>query len=120
MSGEDDTLTPAAICRNLLLALEVSEARRRNRARDTRPDAIGLGIKRDLLTRAVLEAPSAEHFGSWLLAESLRPRPEAASGAVRAMALEILMEWRLAQSVGSFRTWLDAGARSDDRQAPEA
>jgi hypothetical protein len=120
MTGDIDAASPAAVCRSLLLALEASEGRRRRRMRDTRPDAIGLAIKRDLLARAVAEAPASEDFGTWLLAESLRPRADAGSGAVRAMALEILMEWRLAQSVGSFRRWLEAGAPSDDREARQA
>lgn len=118
--GDIDNVSPAVVCRSLLLALEASEGRRRRRMRDTQPDAIGLAIKRDLLTRAVAEAPASEDFGTWLLAESLRPRPEAGSGAVRAMALDILMEWRLAQSVGSFRRWLEAGAPSDDREGRQA
>lgn len=117
MPGEVDAVSPAAVCRSLLRALEASESRRRRRMRDTRPDTIGLTIKRDLLERAVAEAPASEDFGTWLLAESLRPRPDAGSGAVRAMALDILMEWRLAQSVGSFRRWLEAGAPSDDPEA---
>jgi hypothetical protein len=36
------------------------------------------------------------------------------------MALEILMEWRLAETSGAFRTWLEAGAPSADREARSA
>lgn len=38
------------------------------------------------------------------------------SATVRAMALDILAEWRLADASPAFRTWLERGAPSDDRQ----
>ena len=57
------TLRPAVLCRGLLDALEASEGRRKRRKRDTTPDAIGLGTKRDLLERAVRDAPDPEAFG---------------------------------------------------------
>jgi hypothetical protein len=114
--------TPAEVCRGLLAALEASEGRRQRRKRDTRPDAIGLAIKRELLERIVAEAPTTEALGGWLLGQSLIPRPDVSTGAVRAMAMEILMDYRLAQTSGAFRAWLDAGCPSQDRDgdgAPE-
>jgi len=33
---------------------------------------------------------------------------------VRAMALDVLSEWRLAQTSAVFRSWLEEGAPSDD------
>ena len=107
--------TPAAVCRGLLAALDASEGRRQRRKRDTRTDAIGLAIKRDLLERAVVEAPAAEAFGGWLLGQSLAPRSDVSAGAMRAMAMEILMDYRLAVSSDAFRAWLDAGCPSEDR-----
>jgi hypothetical protein len=32
------------------------------------------------------------------------------------MAIELLSEWRLASASSEFRSWLDAGAMSDDRE----
>jgi hypothetical protein len=107
--------TPAEVCRGLLAALEASEGRRQRRKRDTRPDAIGLAIKRELLERIVAEAPSPEALGGWLLGQSLIPRPDVSTGAVRAMAMEIFMDYRLAETSGAFRAWLDAGCPSQDR-----
>ena len=105
-------LRPAAVCGQLLAAMEASEGRRKRRKRDTTPDAIGLGIKRDLLARAASDDPPPEEFEGWLLEQCLAAGPLA--GATRAMALEVLDEWRLAVASGSFRAWLAAGAPSDD------
>ena len=103
---------PGAVCRHLLAAMDASEGRRKRRKRDTRPDAIGLGIKRDLLARAASDDPSPEDFEGWLLEQCLAAGSLA--GATRAMALEVLDEWRLAVASGSFRAWLAVGAPSDD------
>jgi len=108
---------PAAICRELLAALEASEGRRRRRKRDTTPDAIGLGIKRSLLERAVDEDPDPAGFEGWLLEHCLSAGGE--TGATRAMALDVLAEWRLAASVPEFGAWLDHGAPSDDAGGPD-
>jgi hypothetical protein len=114
---------PAEICRQLLAALDASEGRRRRRRRDTSPDAIGMTVKRGLLEDAVREDPEPDTFEGWLLE---RCEAEAvdhedgdsdrvqASGPMRAMALEILSEYRLAQVSGALRTWLSEGAPSDD------
>jgi hypothetical protein len=110
-------LRPASMCRELIAALEASEGRRRRRKRDTTPDAIGLGIKRDLLERAVADDPEPEQFEGWLLERCLTPPDGASTGAVRAMALEILAEWRLAGATGDFAEWLGRGAPSDDARA---
>jgi hypothetical protein len=103
---------PADICRELLGALEASEGRRRRRKRDTTPDAIGLTIKRELLERAVAADPAPAEFEAWLHAQCLAAG--GAEGGVRAMALSIFEEWRLAHEAGSFRDWLARGAPSDD------
>src|SRR5215207_8679478 len=108
------TPRPAEICRHLLAAMEGSEGRRKRRKRSTTPDAIGMGIKRDLLERATIDDPSPDAFEAWLLEQCLIA---GAAGPTRAMALEILAEWQFAVASGSFRAWLDAGAPSDDAQA---
>jgi hypothetical protein len=108
-------MRPADFCRRLLAALEASEGRRRRRKRDTTPDAIGMTIKRDLLERAMRENPEPEAFEHWLLQHCLAAG--AASGPVRAMAQEVLAEWRLAAASGPFRTWLERGAPSDDARS---
>ena len=78
----------------------------------TTPDAIGLAIKRDLLDRAVAADPDADEFEGWLLEQCAAAGP--AEGGMRAMALSIFEEWRLALSAGSFGDWLAQGAPSDD------
>jgi hypothetical protein len=106
---------PAALCQALLQALEASEGRRKRRKRDTTPDAIGLGIKRDLLQAAMADDPEPEDFEGWLLERCLA----AGGGSVgshRAMAIQILDEWRLASALDDFDAWLAAGAPSDDRE----
>ena len=105
---------PATVCRQLLATIEASEGRRKRRKRDTTPDAIGLGIKRDLLEQAVADDPAPDAFEGWLLERCLAAGPLA--GATRAMALDLLAEWRLALAAGGFRAWLEAGAPSDDTQ----
>lgn len=109
-------LRPARLCRELLEALEASEGRSRRRKRDQRPDAIGLGIKRAILEAAVRHDPEPGDFEEWLLGRVLEAGP--GSGAVRAMALQVFDEWRLAQRSDPFRGWLAGGAPSEDRDAP--
>jgi hypothetical protein len=104
---------PAEVCAALLAALEAAEGRRRSRKRDQTPDAIGLGIKRELLQRAVQEDPNPEAFEEWLLQCGLASAPESA-GATFAMARAIFDEWRLAHSMNEFKSWLEQGAPSDD------
>jgi hypothetical protein len=105
-------LPPSEFCRDLLATLDASEGRRNKRKRDTTPDAIGLGIKRDLLERAITAGPAPEDFEAWLLAQCAARG--AAEGGVRAMAMSIFDEWQLAQDADWFREWLGRGAPSDD------
>lgn len=109
-----EPLRPADVCRALLAALEASEGRRRKRKRDQTADAFGLGIKRDLLRRAVETDPTPEEFEAWLLAyPGTCDEPELAGPAL-AMARAVFEEWRLAHSMGEFRRWLEQGAPSED------
>ena len=122
------SLRPAEVCRQLLAALDASEGRRRRRKRNTNPDAIGMAIKRRLLEETVRDDPDSGAFEGWLAERCLSAGESgsrsgagdlfAASGPVRAMALEILAEWRLAESPGAFRSWLGQGAPSDDAEKP--
>jgi hypothetical protein len=117
-------LRPAEICRRLLAALDASEGRRRRRKRDTTPDSIGMAIKRSLLEETVRNDPDRDDFEGWLLERCLSTDDparghgdgavSAPSGPVRAMALDLLAEWRLVQTSGAFQRWLDQGAPSDD------
>jgi hypothetical protein len=108
---------PADLCRELLAALEASEGRRRRRKRDTTPDAIGLGIKQGLLAAAIEADP--EPFEAWLFHQCVDAETsQAGAGAMRAMALEVLAEWQLAQASPAFQAWLDRGAPSEDREPP--
>jgi hypothetical protein len=114
------SLRPADVCKALLAALEAAEGRRRKRKRDQTPDAIGLSIKRCLLSCAVQDDPSPEAFEEWLLNYPAKSPTAESAGAVAAMALSILEEWRLAHSMGAFRVWLERGAPSDDSEDDKA
>lgn len=104
---------PAELCHDLLEALEATEGRRRRRKRDTTPDVIGIGIKRELLEAAIRDDPEPETFEGWLVERCLAAGT--GSGPYRAMALVILEEWKLAGVADSFRGWLRSGAPSDDK-----
>ena len=104
---------PAEFCRELLIALEASEGRRRRRKRNTSADAIGLTIKRELLESAVAADPEPADFEAWLLQETLRAG--SGNGGVRAMAISIWDEWKMVIAGTGYREWLSHGAPSDDR-----
>ena len=106
---------PSDLCRGLIAALEASEGRRRRRHRDTTPDAIGFGIKRDLLEAALRDDPDPDAFEAWLLAQCSEASETVSAGAVRAIARDVLAEWRLAAASPGFSRWLDGGAPSADR-----
>jgi len=108
---------PGEICAELLAALDASEGRRRRRKRDTTPDAIGLTMKRELLERAVAADPDPDRFEEWLYEQCLAAG--AADGGVRAMALSIFEEWRLARDATAFGEWLARGAPSDDARSDQ-
>jgi hypothetical protein len=107
-------MRPARVCAALLAALDASEGRSRRRKRDQTPDRLGLEIKRTLLESAVHEDPAPDEFEQWLVERCLEHAGGPGAGAVRAMAQDVLFEWRLAQSVPPFRQWLSHGAPSDD------
>src|SRR5436305_6302193 len=86
-------LRPGEFGHQLLQALEAAEGRTRRRKRDQTPDTIGLGLKRELLTRMAEEDPEPEALEGWLLSHVLNAP---ASGGVRAMCAEILDDYRLA------------------------
>jgi hypothetical protein len=108
-------LRPASFCGALLAALDASEGRRRRRKRDTTPDAIGMSLKRSLLHAAIADDPDPDTFEGWLLSRCLNGADAASPGALRAMARDMLTEWRLAAASPAFRDWLAAGAPSEDR-----
>lgn len=105
---------PANVCRALLAALEASEGRRKKRKRDQTPDAIGLGVKRELLRHAVEEDPDPARFEEWLLGYVERVEASQCAGAVSALARIVLDEWRLAREMREFSVWLERGAPSED------
>ncbi|MEX2426542.1 MAG: type III secretion fhipep protein [Thermomicrobiaceae bacterium] len=107
--SQQSQLTPAEFSKHALQAIEASEGRRKKRKRDTGPDLTGMGIKRDLLQRAISEEPSADEFEAWLLQQVITSQ---AGGPIRAMALEILADYQNACSVQSFGGWLTEGAPS--------
>jgi hypothetical protein len=108
-------LQPADYCAYALGAIEVSEARRKRRKRDTGPDIIGMDIKRELLRQAVEGRPAPEEFESWLVEQVIRSN---AGGPVRAMADEILADYRNASAIENFQQWLEDGAPTPRFEAP--
>ncbi|HYC43928.1 MAG TPA: hypothetical protein VED01_00455 [Burkholderiales bacterium] len=108
---------PAQVCGALIAALDAAEGRRKMRKRDQTPDAVGLGIKRELLERAVVDDPDPDAFEAWLLQYSQARAREPAGGAVAAMARAVFEEWRLAHTMRDFAAWLEHGAPSDDSLA---
>jgi hypothetical protein len=108
-------MRPAHICAQLLAALDASEGRRRRRKRNTTPDSIGMAIKRGLLEETVRDDPDPGEFEGWLLERCLSS-PDG-TGPARAMALDILSDWRQAQTSVVFRSWLEQGAPSDDARS---
>ena len=109
-----DDIRPADICRALLAALDAADGRRRNRKRDQTADAIGLAVKRNLLQRAVDEDPPSAAFEEWLLNYPRTCKEAELVGPAFAMARAVFEEWRLAHTLGEFRSWLENGAPSDD------
>ena len=105
---------PSDVCRALLAALDAADGRRRKRKRDQTADAFGLGIKRDLLQRAVDEDPPSDAFEEWLLNYPSTCAAPELTGPAFAMARAVFEEWRLAHTLGEFRLWLEQGAPSDD------
>ena len=105
-------MRPAEICSRLLAALDASEGRRRRRKRNTTPDSIGMAIKRTILEETVRHDPDPDAYEGWLLEFCLTQ--DGPSGSMRAMALDVLSDWRLAQTSAVFRSWLEEGAPSDD------
>ena len=108
---------PAHVCGGLLSALEASEGLRRKRKRDQTPDAIGLAVKRRLLSHVVQEDPDPREFEEWLLRYVYDNDSPLSSGAMLAMARAALDEWRMAQSLSGFAGWLREGAPSEDTDA---
>jgi hypothetical protein len=108
-------MRPSDVARQLLAALDASEGRRRRRKRNTTPDSIGMTIKRTLLEDTVREDPDPGAYEGWLIQRCVSVGE--ASGPIRAMALDVLAEWQMAQESSAFRSWLAHGAPSDDTQA---
>ncbi len=86
-----------------------------------------MAVKRRLLEETVRDDPEPEDYEGWLLGRCdsaggpvRKPAEFVPSGPIRAMALDVLGEWRLAQASGVFREWLERGAPSEDviAQAP--
>lgn len=111
MTEERPPLRPGEFSRLALNALAAAEGRRRRRKRDQLPDEIGQALKRSLYERAAAADPDPGKFEAWLLSQVLSA---AAGGPVRAVAMEILEEYRLAAVDPSFSGWLLAGAPSAD------
>ena len=110
-TDETGRLRPAEFARRLKATLAASEGRRKRRKRDTTPDAIGLGIKHDLLAGTIADDPEPDDFEAWLLERALSAP---ASGPVRALCGEIFDEYRFAAADPGFGRWLAEGAPSAD------
>jgi molybdopterin converting factor small subunit len=110
----NDEIRPAEVCRALLMALEAADGRRKSRKRDQTADTIGIAVKRALLSRAVDEDPDPNSFEEWLLQYPSTCAEHALIGPARAMARAVYDEWKLAQTLPEFRSWLELGAPSED------
>src|SRR6185436_8433809 len=104
-------------CRGVLASLDASEGRRRRRKRDTLPDVVGLDLVRSLATRAVEDDPPPERFEAWLAARVHDAEPH--SGPMRATALRLLEDWRLALADPAVASWYARGAPSEDAEGPD-
>jgi hypothetical protein len=71
-----------------------------------------MAIKRTILEETVRHDPDPDAYERWLLERCLTQ--DGPSGSVRAMALDVLSDWRLAQTSVVCRSWLEQGAPSDD------
>ncbi len=109
------SLRPASFCGALLAALDASHGRRRRRKPDTIPDARAIALRRSLLDAAIADDPDPDAFEGWLLERCLDVADAASFGALRAMAHDLLDEWRLAAASPAFPYWLAAGAPSGAR-----
>ena len=109
-----NALRPADVCRALLAALDASDGRRRKRKRDQTADMIGLAVKRELLEKAVQDDPPPAAFEQWLFDYPSTRTTAGDAGPALAMARAVYDEWRLAHSLGEFRSWLADGAPSAD------
>ena len=109
-------MRPAEVCSRLLAALDASEGRRRNRKRDTTPDSIGMALKRTILEKTVEQDPDPDEYERWLLERCLGA--DGAVGPMKAMALDVLSDWRLSQTSPVFQHWLEQGTPSDDKALP--
>jgi hypothetical protein len=74
-----------------------------------------MDIKRAILEETVRQDPEPETYEEWLM--TCCAAQGGPIGPVRAMALDVLSDWRLAQTSGTFRAWLDQGAPSDDTKS---
>src|SRR5207253_8951953 len=107
--------TPGEFCRLAMRAIDHTQARSRRRKRDQTPDAYGLGIKRELLQRGAEADPPPERFEAWLLEQALETP---VSGPVRAMCVELLGDYRAAQTVPGLGEWLLSGAPGPADESP--
>lgn len=115
--ADEIPMIPSAVCGALLAALDASDGRRKKRKRDTTPDSIGMTIKRRLLEGAVRDAPAPDDFEPWLMQMCETLGAEGFGiGPVRAMAKDVLDEWKFALAAPSFREWLASGAPSADAE----
>lgn len=104
---DEPALHPGDYCSQALQAIEVSEERRKRRKRDTGPDVIGMGVKRELLRKGAEDRPEPDRFEEWLMEQVMQADQP---GAVRAMALEVLADYETARDYQSFSGWLAEGA----------
>jgi hypothetical protein len=111
MAGPLTALRPSEFGRLALKALEAAEGQTRRRKRDQRPDQLGLAIKRGLLARLAEEDPPPHAFETWLMTQVFAAP---AGGPVRAMAIQVLDEYRFSALDGGLNRWLREGAPSDD------
>lgn len=96
---------PAEICARLLASVDASEGRRKRRARNTTPDALGLNLKRQILADAIAADPDPDLFEGWLLTWAMANG--AAYGPALALCRDVLYEWQTISSSPDYQGWLE-------------
>ncbi|MGH7322417.1 MAG: hypothetical protein ACRELA_22715 [Candidatus Rokuibacteriota bacterium] len=95
-------LRPAHVCQDLLALFEATEGSRSA----TMPEPRRPALKRALLERVVREDPDADTFERWIQEEDVTTQPNPQNPTARALMTDLLLEWRIAQSLQPYREWV--------------
>src|SRR3989442_10032059 len=77
-----------------------------------------MSLKRRLLAEAIEQDPDPEAFDTWLLERCLARAEAVSMGAMRAMARDVLEEWRVSSASARLPRLLRAGPPAPDPGRP--